>query len=88
MPFGPVKSFVTSCSLPSLHCEDAAERQFLARIVEKLRQAERRIGEVKCAVAAINQIVRAVQPFAFKFVGENRELTVASPTRTTRWLPC
>jgi len=80
MPFGPVKSFVTSCSFPFLHCENAAERQFLARVVEKLWQSERRIGEVKCAIAAIHKIVRAVQPFAFKFVRKDGELATGLDT--------
>src|SRR6516162_11615759 len=60
-----------------LHRENAAERQFLARIFEKLWQSKRRIGEIQRAVAAVNQIIRTVQASAFKFVRKYGELPVA-----------
>src|SRR5581483_11432263 len=47
-----------------------------ARIVEKLWQAEWRIGEIKRAIAAINEIVGAVEPLAFKFVRQHRQSAI------------
>ena len=58
--------------------EDAAEGQLLARIVEELRQAERRIGEVERAVGVVDEIVRTVEPLALVAIGEHGELAVAA----------
>src|SRR5438552_1470371 len=60
---------------------DAAEWKLLAPIVEKLRQAERRIGKVERAVGAINEIVRAVEPLALVANGDHGQLAVIIKSR-------
>ena len=73
---GTGQVFTHQRNLPVLRCEDTAERQFLARIIEKLRQTEWRISEIKRAIATINEIVGTVQPFTFKFVRDHGELAI------------
>ena len=55
--------------------KDAAEWQFLARIVGELRQSKRGIGEVQRAVRFVDEIVRAVQSLAFEAIGKDGQRT-------------
>ena len=74
MPLGAARSLVRSVHLTVLHHVDPAERQLLPRIVEGLRKAEGRIGEVEDAIRAIDQIIRAVETLPVVPFGEDRDL--------------
>src|SRR3954451_7635157 len=63
--------------------EDAAIRQFLARVVEELWQGKGWVGEKERAIRAIDKIVWAVQAFAFVAIRENRELAIFLKARDT-----
>src|SRR5579871_7033200 len=56
--------------------KNTAERQLLARIVEKFRQSERRIGKVQGSVRPIHQVVRAVEPLTFVLVCKHGQRSV------------
>src|SRR5881628_356192 len=59
-----------------LEQEDTAELQLLARIVVELRQPERRIGEIECAVRPVDEVVGAVQPLPFILLGQHGQHAV------------
>src|SRR6266446_8462688 len=50
---------------------DPGEGGLATGIIMELWQSERRIGEKKCAIATIDQIVRRVQTLAIVAVGED-----------------
>ena len=59
---------------------DSAERQLLPRIVEKLRQAEGRVGEVQVAVLHEHEVVGAVEALALVAVDDRGALAGADGT--------
>ena len=80
MPLGRVISLVSSVTLPSVRdAIHAAEIELAARIVEVLRQAVGRIGEVQIAVGFEHGVVGAVEPLALVAVDQRLLAAVWSP---------
>src|SRR5581483_11361637 len=63
--------------------EHAAVRQFLARIVEELRKAEWRVGEVERSIRSIHQVIPTVKTFTIVAIGEHGNRTIGFKPRDT-----
>ena len=88
-PFGPFRSFANQrARAPSRTRNTPLNGEFLARIVVELRQAERRVGEIEAAVAAVDEVVRAVEPLALDSGPRAPSCWPLASRRMTRRLPC